>query len=62
MSRATAGQVVAAVLLPPLGVYLARGAGRHFWIACVLTVIAFVPGALFALWSVLSRHDVPATA
>ncbi|KQN25183.1 hypothetical protein ASE86_02685 [Sphingomonas sp. Leaf33] len=50
---ARAGQVVAAVLLPPLGVFLRHGAGRDFWIACVLTLIGFVPGALFAVWSVL---------
>jgi uncharacterized membrane protein YqaE (UPF0057 family) len=50
-----AGTIGAAVLLlPPLGVYLAEGAGRHFAIACVLTVLAFVPGIVFALWAVLS--------
>lgn len=48
-----AGQVVAAVLLPPLGVFLRHGARRDFWIACALTLIGFVPGMLFALWSVL---------
>ncbi|MEP9359206.1 YqaE/Pmp3 family membrane protein [Sphingomonas sp. KR3-1] len=47
------GPVIAAVLLPPLGVYLARGPGRDFWIACGLTVLGFLPGAAFALWSVL---------
>jgi len=50
---APAGTIVAAVLLPPLGVYLAEGAGRDFLIACVLTVLAFVPGIAFALWAVL---------
>ena len=41
--------VIAAVLLPPLGVFLARGLGRWFWIDVVLTVIGWVPGVLFAL-------------
>ena len=42
-SRSTsAGQVVAAVLLPPLGVFLKRGGGRDFWIACALTLVGFV--------------------
>ena len=50
--RPTPAQIVAAVLLPPLGVYLHRGIGRDFWIAAVLTCVAFVPGTLFALWSV----------
>lgn len=57
---APAGAIVAAVLLPPLGVYLAEGAGRDFLIACALTVLAFVPGIAFALWAVLSRRPVKA--
>lgn len=48
-----AGRIAAAVLLPPLGVYLARGAGRDFLISCGLTVLGFVPGVAFALWTVL---------
>lgn len=58
------GHVVAAALVPPLGVYLAHGPGRDFWIACGLTVLGFVPGALFALWSVLRGESgslAPAT-
>jgi len=50
---ATPGRIVAAALLPPLGVYLHRGPGRDFLIACGLTVLGFVPGAVFALWTVL---------
>jgi uncharacterized membrane protein YqaE (UPF0057 family) len=48
-----AGRIVAAVLLPPLGVYLARGPGRDFLIGCGLTVLGFLPGVAFALWTVL---------
>jgi uncharacterized membrane protein YqaE (UPF0057 family) len=51
------GPLVAAVFLPPLGTYLARGAGRDFWIACGLTVLGFLPGVAFALWSVLRDSD-----
>ncbi|MCD2325206.1 YqaE/Pmp3 family membrane protein [Sphingomonas sp. IC-56] len=50
--------MAAAVLLPPLGVYLARGAGRDFAIACGLTVLGYLPGMAFALWSVL-RGEAP---
>ena len=58
------GRIAAAALLPPLGLYLARGAGRDFWIACGLTVLGFLPGAAFALWSLLrgARAPDPATA
>ena len=48
-----AGRIVAAVLLPPLGTYLARGPGRDFLITCGLTVLGFLPGVAFALWTVL---------
>ncbi|MDQ0248166.1 uncharacterized membrane protein YqaE (UPF0057 family) [Sphingomonas kyeonggiensis] len=52
------GPIVAAVLLPPLGTYLARGAGRDFWIAAGLTVLGFLPGVAFALWSVLGDSGI----
>ena len=48
-------QVIAAVLLPPLGVFLKRGIGGAFWISVVLTLIAFFPGMIYALWVVLRR-------
>lgn len=47
------GPVITAVLLPPLGVYLAQGPGRDFLISCGLTILGFLPGAAYALWSVL---------
>jgi uncharacterized membrane protein YqaE (UPF0057 family) len=47
------GRLVAAILLPPLGTYLARGAGRDFLITCGLTVLGFLPGVGYALWTVL---------
>lgn len=46
-------RILAAILLPPLGVFLAAGLGRDFWISVVLTVLFFVPGVLFALFIVL---------
>ena len=59
--RGSPGQVVAAILLPPLGVYLARGGSREFAIACGLTVLGFLPGIAYALWTVLKSGDaVPA--
>ena len=53
--RASPAAVIAAVLLPPLGVFLERGIGRQFWIAAGLTCLAFLPGVAFALYSVLSH-------
>ena len=52
----TALRVVAAVLVPPLGVFLARGIGGAFWLNCVLTLMAFVPGVIHALYEVLAAR------
>lgn len=48
--------IALAALLPPLGVWRVAGAGRDFVIACVLTVLGFLPGAAFALHQVLVGH------
>jgi len=53
--------VAAAILLPPLGVYLARGGSRDFAIACGLTILGYLPGVGFALWTVL-KGEAPALA
>lgn len=58
---ASPGRIAAAALVPPLGVYLARGGGSEFLIACGLTVLGFVPGMTYALWTVLDgRRLLPA--
>jgi uncharacterized membrane protein YqaE (UPF0057 family) len=61
-AQATSGRIAAAALLPPLGVYLARGSGQEFAIACGLTLLGFVPGAAYALWIVLKGEVVPSPA
>ena len=48
-----AGAIVAAALLPPLGVFLAEGITPSFWLAVGLTCLGFVPGVAFALVTVL---------
>lgn len=41
---------VIAVLLPPLGVFLQVGIGRHFWINILLTILGYIPGIIHAVW------------
>ncbi len=41
--------VIAAILLPPLGIFLQRGITPAFWITVVLTIVGWLPGVLFAL-------------
>lgn len=45
--------IIAAIFLPPLGVYLDRGIGGAFWLCLVLTILFFLPGQIFALASIL---------
>ena len=47
------------MLLPPLGVFLARGLGRDFWIALGLTLIGWLPGIAFALVALLRPDLLP---
>ncbi len=41
-----------AVLMPPLSVFLKTGSGRIFWLNVLLTLLAYLPGVVHALWIV----------
>jgi uncharacterized membrane protein YqaE (UPF0057 family) len=43
-------KIVFAVILPPLGVFLQVGIGKHFWINILLTILGYVPGIVHAIW------------
>lgn len=53
-------RIIAAILLPPLGVFLTRGITGTFWLSVVLTLIGFVPGVLHALFVVLTERRATA--
>jgi uncharacterized membrane protein YqaE (UPF0057 family) len=46
-------QIILAVILPPLAVFLKVGLSTHFWINVILTILGYVPGILHALYVVL---------
>lgn len=52
----TIGQFAAAILLPPLAIYLVRGLGPAFWVGVVLTLFWWVPGVVFALATLFMPH------
>jgi uncharacterized membrane protein YqaE (UPF0057 family) len=54
MNNVTLTQVIIAVLLPPLAVYLKLGLGTQFWINIILTLLGYVPGILHALWVIFT--------
>ncbi len=55
-TRAGVGALICAILLPPLGVWLAEGIGLIFLISLVLTCLGYIPGMVFSLIAVLSPH------
>ena len=48
-------RIVIAILLPPLGVFLQVGIGKHFWINVLLTILGYIPGIIHAIW-VIRRY------
>jgi len=48
-------RLIAAVLLPPLGVFLQVGFGLQFWINILLTLLGYVPGIVHAVWIIARR-------
>jgi len=46
-------QILAAIFIPPLGVFLKVGLGLQFWINLILTICFFFPGMIHALWVIL---------
>lgn len=48
-------RIVMSVLFPPLGVFLKVRFTAHFFISLLLTLMAYVPGLVHAIW-VLSRR------
>ncbi len=48
-------RVIAAIILPPLGVFLEVGIGTQFWVNLLLTLLGFVPGIIHALYIIFTR-------
>ena len=56
------GRVVAALLLPPLAVFLVAGVSPSFWLAVLLTCLGYLPGVVFAFFILLTRGRARAQA
>ncbi|WP_138936553.1 YqaE/Pmp3 family membrane protein [Roseovarius arcticus] len=48
-------RIIAAILLPPLGVFLQVGLGKHFWINILLTILGYIPGIIHAVYIIGSK-------
>ena len=43
-------KIIIAIILPPLGVFLQVGIGKHFWLNILLTILGYIPGIIHAIW------------
>lgn len=43
-------RIIIAIILPPLGVFMQVGLGKHFWINILLTLLGYIPGIVHAVW------------
>lgn len=48
--------ILIAILIPPLAVGLYEGIETPFWLCLVLTILFWIPGAIYALWRVLRNE------
>ncbi|NUQ02180.1 MAG: YqaE/Pmp3 family membrane protein [Armatimonadetes bacterium] len=53
-------RLVAAIVLPPLGVFLQVGLGSAFWLNVLLTLLGYIPGIIHAVYIIMTVGDRPA--
>ena len=46
-------RIIAAIFVPPVGVFLQVGFGSQFFINILLTLLGYVPGIIHALYVIL---------
>jgi uncharacterized membrane protein YqaE (UPF0057 family) len=49
-------RLIAAIFIPPLGVFLQVGLGGQFWLNVLLTLLGYVPGIIHAVYIILTRR------
>ncbi|KAJ7536243.1 hypothetical protein O6H91_12G062000 [Diphasiastrum complanatum] len=50
MADATFIEVLLAIFLPPVGVFLRYGCGIEFWIDVLLSFLGYIPGIIYAIY------------
>ena len=43
-------KIIVSIILPPLGVFMQVGIGKHFWLNILLTLMGYIPGIIHAIW------------
>lgn len=52
-------RILAALILPPLGVFLQEGIRKRFWINVLLTVLGYIPGIIHAVYVIVKYEPTP---
>uniref|UniRef100_A0A7N0ZSS8 Uncharacterized protein n=1 Tax=Kalanchoe fedtschenkoi TaxID=63787 RepID=A0A7N0ZSS8_KALFE len=54
--------ILLAIILPPLGVFLKYACKVEFWICLVLTFFGYLPGIIYAIYAITKapKHEPPA--
>lgn len=52
-------RILFAIILPPLGVFLQEGLGKHFWFNIILALLGYIPGIVHAVYII--ARDNPRT-
>jgi uncharacterized membrane protein YqaE (UPF0057 family) len=47
-------KIVLSIFIPPVAAFLQVGVSTHFWVNIILTLLGGLPGAIHALWLVLT--------
>ncbi|XP_043698080.1 low temperature-induced protein lt101.2 [Telopea speciosissima] len=50
MGSETFIEVILAIFIPPVGVFLRYGCAAEFWICLLLTILGYIPGIIYALY------------
>ncbi|KAI5077149.1 hypothetical protein GOP47_0006973 [Adiantum capillus-veneris] len=59
MGTAELIEVLLAIILPPVGVFLRFGCRIEFWICLFFTVLGYLPGVIYALYVLLYTSSPP---
>ncbi len=49
-------RIILSILIPPLGVFLTVGLGKHFWLNILLTLLGYIPGIVHAVY-IIAKND-----
>jgi uncharacterized membrane protein YqaE (UPF0057 family) len=48
-------RIILSVIIPPLGVFMTVGLGKHFWLNILLTLLGYIPGVVHAVYIIAKK-------